>query len=737
MQRFLGLSTFALMICLGGSEPLFSQSDEWTSEKLLSAAQQDDFESVKAALDAGVEVDSKTQYGATALSFACDAQNVEMVKALLDRGADPNIKDTFYNATPMTWARSKNNQEIILLLITNGADGADGILTAAVTAKQVEYAKKIIKADVVSDEGLSKAYAVASKNELDELVALFKEMKVELPEKVIVSPEQLKKFEGKYQGTGFTVSVEVKDDELMLGFNEASKSVLVPVSTTEFEMGNTKISFVVEGDTADALNLNMMGRDRKLTRVEAETTTPPAEETESPAETPAETAEPKFAASSAESLAADKSVSSRNWPSFRGNGARGVAEGQNPPVSWDATEEKNLKWKTPIPGLGLSCPAIYDDKIYITTAVNTEADDDLKIGLYGNVDSVEEDFVFDFALYCVDKNTGEIKWNKTAISTKPAVKRHTKSSYANPTVATDGKHVIAFFGSEGLYCYDTAGELLWKKDLGFLDSGWFYDASYQWGFGASPIIYGEDVIVQCDIQKDSFIASYRLSDGEENWRVDRDEIPTWSSPTVHKFGDLPMLLTHGTKAARGYDARNGELLWELPKHSEIVVPTPFVAHDLIFIASGYAPIQPIYAIRPEARGDITLPEDAEDSQYIGWRKKRGGPYMPSPIVYGDYLYTCANNGILTCYLATTGTKVYKKRVKIKGVGSASFTASPLAGDGHLYLTSETGHVVVIKAGPEFEIVATNPCGESVLATPAISEGVFYLRTQDSLVAIEE
>ena len=276
-----------------------------------------------------------------------------------------------------------------------------------------------------------------------------------------------------------------------------------------------------------------------------------------------------------------------------------------------------------------------------------------------------------------------------------------------------------------------------RRILGFSTAVGSMTPAINGGFGSSPIIYGEDVIVQCDIQKDSFIASYRLSDGEENWRVARDEIPTWSSPTVHEFGDLPMLLTHGTKAARGYDARTGELLWELPKHSEIVVPTPFVAHNLIFVASGYAPIQPIYAIRPEARGDISLADEEDNSQYIGWRKKRGGPYMPSPIVYGDYLYTCANNGILTCYHALTGEQVYKKRTKIKGVSRASFTASPLAGDGHLYLPSETGHVVVVKAGPEHEIVATNPCGESVLATPAISDGVFYLRTQDSLIAIEE
>ena len=199
-----------------------------------------------------------------------------------------------------------------------------------------------------------------------------------------------------------------------------------------------------------------------------------------------------------------------------------------------------------------------------------------------------------------------------------------------------------------------------------MDSGWFFDPGYQWGFGSSPIIFEDNVIVQCDIQGQSFVAAYSLADGKEVWKTNREEIPGWSSPTVHQFGDLAMLLTHGTKAARGYDARTGEQLWELKGHSEIVVPTPFVAHNHIYVASGYAPIQPIYAIKPESRGDITPEENTTSGPMIAWGKKRGGPYMPSPIVYGDYMYCCANNGILTCYHAKTGDQVYKKRPESQG-----------------------------------------------------------------------
>jgi outer membrane protein assembly factor BamB len=358
----------------------------------------------------------------------------------------------------------------------------------------------------------------------------------------------------------------------------------------------------------------------------------------------------------------------------------------------------------------------------------------VRIGLYGDVASVEENNVYEFRLICLDKLTGEIMWQETATKKKPAVKRHAKSSHANPTPATDGIHVVASFGSEGLYCYDMEGKLLWSKELGVLDSGWFYDPGYQWGFGSSPIIFNELVIVQCDIQNDSFIAAFNLSDGSEVWRTPREEIPSWSSPTVHEFDGLPMLMTGGTKAARGYDARTGELLWSLPEHSEIVVPTPFVAQGLMFFASGYSPVQPIYAVRSEARGDIGLDGDNLTNEFVSWSTKRGGPYMPTPIVYGEYLYCCGNSGILDCYDAMSGEKVYTKRMRAPG-GSLAFTASPIAGDGHLYFTAEDGRVLVVKAGPEFELVATNKAGESILATPAISEGTIFLRTQDSVIAV--
>ena len=220
----------------------------------------------------------------------------------------------------------------------------------------------------------------------------------------------------------------------------------------------------------------------------------------------------------------------------------------------------------------------------------------------------------------------------------PKVKRHLKSTHANATPATDGKHVVVSFGAEGLYCYDLDGNLLWKKDLGKLDSGWFYDPDYQWGFGSSPVIHAGKAFVQCDAGKNSFIAAYQLDSGSEVWKTPRDEPPSWSSPTVVQGHGRAELVASGTKFARGYDPETGKELWKIGRLSEISVPTPFVAHGLIFIVSGYRPMQPIFAVKPGAAGDISPKDGKTANDSLAWSTKTGGSYMPTPLVYGDYLY---------------------------------------------------------------------------------------------------
>jgi len=420
----------------------------------------------------------------------------------------------------------------------------------------------------------------------------------------------------------------------------------------------------------------------------------------------------------------------QNWPQFRGPSATGVVEGGAAAVSFDAAKTVNTVWKTAIPGLGHSSPVIWGDKIFISTAVST-AKDETRFGLYGDVAPVKDDPRHTWKVYALDKKTGKILWERVAYDGMPKVKRHPKSTHADSTPVTDGKHLVVLFGSHGLYAYDLKGKLLWKQDLGVLDAGWFYDADYQWEYGSSPVIYKDMVIVQADVQKDSFIAAYSLKNGKQVWKTSRDEISSWGSPTVYVGSTRAEVITNGSKAIRGYDPATGKELWRLTPNSEVTTPTPFVAHDLIFVTSGYAPIQPIYAIKPGAVGDITLKDGKESSEHIAWSKKRGGPYMPTPVVYGDYLYTCSNQGVLTAYNAKTGERVYQERLGGKG---GAFTASPVASDGKIYLSSEDGDVFVVKAGPKYELLATNPVGEVLMATPAISDGLLIVRSTKHVYA---
>jgi len=384
--------------------------------------------------------------------------------------------------------------------------------------------------------------------------------------------------------------------------------------------------------------------------------------------------------------------------------------------------------------MGHSSPVVFGNRLFITTAVSAEGPQVLKPGLYGDIAPVEESSVYSWKVYCLDRKTGRVIWERTAHTGIPKIKRHPKSTHANPTPATDGKHLVVFFGSEGLYCYDFDGTLLWSKDLGVLDSGYYVVPSAQWETGSSPVIYEDAVYLQCDVLKNSFVAAFRLEDGKEVWRTPRSDVPTWSTPTIHKSGDRLYLIANGDKEAAGYDARTGARLWYLSGGGDIPVPTPIVANDLIFLMSAHGQMSPIYAIRLTASGDISIKGIVRVNQYIAWSEDNGGAYMQTPLVYGDYLYTCQIDGVLSCYEANTGKRMYQARL---GKGGTGFTASGVAADGKLYYTSEEGDVYIVKPGPQFELLATNSMDEVCMATPAISEGVLYFRTSASLIAIRE
>jgi len=438
-------------------------------------------------------------------------------------------------------------------------------------------------------------------------------------------------------------------------------------------------------------------------------------------------------------LAAPVQESETYWPSFRGYRARGVAEGSEAPTAWDVEEGRGLAWRTPIPGLAHSSPVVWRDNVFVTTAIRPGGEAELS-SLYGSPgygagESVEDEGAHVFRLYCIDWETGEVVWERDACEGVPAVKRHPKSSHANPTPACDARRVVASFGSEGLYCYDHGGELQWKVDLGVLECGaprMPDHEKYQWGYASSPVLFEDKVIVQCDVQAQSFLTVLDANTGEEVWRVDRDEDPCWATPTVHETssGAGPQIVVNGYKHIGGYELATGRELWKLVGGGDVPVPTPVVAHETIYLTSAHGPLAPIYAVRAEAEGELTMdPSQCED---MVWSNRRG-IYMQTLLVVGDQLYACSDGGVLTCYDAHTGETLYRNRL---GTGATGFSASAVAADGKVYFSGESGEVFVVAAGPEFKLLAVNDLGETNMATPAIADGKLIFRTRHHLVAVD-
>ena len=431
---------------------------------------------------------------------------------------------------------------------------------------------------------------------------------------------------------------------------------------------------------------------------------------------------------------AAQKVRTENWPQFRGHNASGIAAGQDLPLNWDVKSGTNILWKRPIPGLGHSSPVVWGDRVFVTTAVGEGKEAYLKVGRYGESPDNPEDFVHHYKVYCLDRETGEIIWEKTAYSGKPKVDRHIKSSHANCTPATDGKHLLVFFGSQGLYCYDLDGKLLWTKDLGYLDAGAFDKPEIKWGFGSSPIIYEDKVIVLCDVNNQSFITALDLATGKDIWRTLRDETPTWGTPTVHRSEDRKQVIINGYKHIGSYEVDTGKAIWWMHGGGDIPCPTPVVSNGLVFITNAHGRMRPIYAIKLEAEGDISLARDEKSNQYIPWFYPRRGSYQPTPLVLDDLLYVADNGGILTCYVAETGEEMYRNPI---GGDISSYSASPVAADGKLYISDEYGNIHIVKAGPTYEHLAVNKMDEICMASPAISGKTLFIRARRNLYAISK
>jgi outer membrane protein assembly factor BamB len=429
-----------------------------------------------------------------------------------------------------------------------------------------------------------------------------------------------------------------------------------------------------------------------------------------------------------------QSAASSDWPAFRGPSASGVAEGQNLPDLWDGVKGTNIRWKIPVRGLAHSSPIVSGDRVFVTSAVSSRPDATFKPGLYGEGTASEDRTEQQWTVAAIDRRTGRIVWSRTAYKGVPKEKRHIKATYANATPATNGRIVVAFFGSQGLYAFDMNGKPLWQKDLGVLNTGAYDLPEYEWGTASSPIIYKNLVIVQCDTQSESFVLAADAATGKTVWKTVRTELPSWGTPTIYQppGGGPAELVTNASNFVRGYDPETGREKWRLGRSSKITAPTPIFSKDLVIVASGRAPERPIFAIRPGGEGDITPAVGQTTSSHVRWSRTGRGSYMPTPLIYDGLLYVLGNAGLFDAYDLESGEDVYRQRIEHGGSG---FSASPVAADGKIFLSSEDGDIFVVRSGRTFELIAKNAMGEPLMATPAISGGTLLIRGERHLFAI--
>lgn len=421
-------------------------------------------------------------------------------------------------------------------------------------------------------------------------------------------------------------------------------------------------------------------------------------------------------------------ISAQHWPQFRGAGASGIAE-TAVPTTWNLASNTRVLWKVAIAGLGHSSPIVWGDCVFVTTAVSAASNPEFDLR-HSGVAMSADDGRQAWKVLALDKATGKTLWEQTAFEGVPRVKRHLKASHASATPVTDGKYVVALFGSEGLYCYDMAGRQLWKQDLGVMNTGMVGDEGVQWGPASSPIIHGPVVIVQNDRQRESFVAAYELTTGEQVWKVERDEFPSWATPLVATTDGRSELVVNASKFIRSYDPMTGRELWRLPgAETQVKVPSPIAGPGMVIVTGGYPRGSfPIAAIKLQQQGLI----DPAGTSGFSWRLERGSPYVPTPLIYGDLLYVLGDNGVLAVHQLSTGARLYQHRLDQTPLG---FSASPIGAGGFVYLASEDGDVFVVKAGRTFEVIARNDMDEALMATPAVAGTMLIIRGRSHLFAI--
>jgi outer membrane protein assembly factor BamB len=396
------------------------------------------------------------------------------------------------------------------------------------------------------------------------------------------------------------------------------------------------------------------------------------------------------------------------WPYWRGPAADGMAIG-DAPLTWNDTQK--VLWKTDIPGLGNSSPVIWGDQVFLTTAIPTSG---------GSTGALVEN---KFDVISLDRKTGKILWQQTATTAVPHEGAHkTYGSFASNSPVTDGKHVYAFFGSRGVYCYDLKGKLVWQKNYGVQ-----LRMRMAFGEGMAPVLFGNKLFLVFDHEGDSFMVALDKETGKEIWRVARDERSNWAAPLAFEFGGKKQVVVAASRKVRSYDPETGTLLWECAGLGANTIPQPVRMDDMVFVMSGYQNPM-LLAIRLGHTGDLT------GTDAVVWSQAKGNSYTPSPVIYDNKLYVLTDTGMLTCYNARTGQGYYLQQRLPK---TYSFKSSPVGANGKLYMASENEDVIVVRMGEKFEVLATNTMpGETFIATPAITGGQIFLRSQKRIYCIQ-
>ncbi|MCH2115793.1 MAG: PQQ-like beta-propeller repeat protein [Pirellulales bacterium] len=418
------------------------------------------------------------------------------------------------------------------------------------------------------------------------------------------------------------------------------------------------------------------------------------------------------------------SAEEENWPQWRGPLGTGAAPHANPPLVWDEHEGKNIRWKTAIPGRGHSTPIIWDDFVFLTTAIAVgDALPPRPSTAPGNHDNLPVTHRHKFVALAVSRSTGNILWQTELREALPDEQGHYTASLASHAPATDGKHLFVFFGSYGLYCLDLAGELIWEEDFGLMDT------RHGHGEGSSPVLYNNLLVICWDHEGQSFIVALDKRTGQERWRVLRDEVTSWATPIVVEHAGEAQVVVSGTDRVRGYELASGEGIWECGGLSANVVASPVAGGGMVFAGSSYD-TKALLAIRLDgAAGDIT------GTDRIAWTRRRGTPYVPSPLLHDGGLYFLRHyQSVLTRVDATTGED---RPGPFRLQGISNVYASPVAAAGRVYITDLDGTTVVVSSGEVLRTLALNRISESVSASAAIAGRDLVLRGDKHLYCLTE